>query len=118
VGATDTVAISVDVENSGPVAGDEVVQLYLTHSGVHGAPARALQGFQRIHLNRGERKTVEFTLRERDLSIVDDSGKHRIIPGQVDVWVGGGQPASRPGLTQPGGVKTRFAITSGATLPD
>jgi len=118
VTATDNVTVSVDVTNSGPVAGDEVVQLYLTHSGIQGAPLRALQGFQRIHLARGERKTVEFTLRDRDLSVVDVSGKHRIIPGQVDVWVGGGQPASRPGLTPPGGVKTRFAITSNATLPD
>ena len=118
VGATDTVTVSVDVVNSGPVAGDEVVQLYLTHPGVRGAPLRALQGFQRIHLNQGEKKTLEFTLRDRDLSVVDDSGKRRIIPGQVDVWVGGGQPASRQGLMPPAGVKTQFAIASNATLQD
>jgi beta-glucosidase len=118
VGATDSVTVSVDVANTGPVAGDEVVQLYSSHPGIEGAPLRALRGFQRIHLARGERKTVEFTLRDRELSVVDGGGKHRIIPGQVDVWVGGGQPVSRPGLTPPAGVKTRFAIVSGATLPD
>jgi beta-glucosidase len=116
--ATDNVTISVDVANSGAVAGDEVVQLYLTQAGIHGAPLRALQGFQRIHLNQGEKKTVEFTLHDRELSIVDDSGKHRIIPGQVAVWVGGGQPVSRASLSPPQGVKTQFAITSSATLPD
>ncbi len=118
VAATDNVTISVDVTNSGAVAGDEVVQLYLTQAGIRGAPLRALKGFQRIHLNQGEKKTVEFTLHDRELSVVDDSGKHRIIPGQVAVWVGGGQPVSRPGLSPPQGVKTQFAITSSATLPD
>jgi beta-glucosidase len=118
VAATDNVTISVDVTNSGAVAGDEVVQLYLTQAGVRGAPLRALKGFQRIHLNQGEKKTVEFTLHDRELSVVDDSGKHRIIPGQVAAWVGGGQPVSRPGQSPPQGVKTQFAITSGATLPD
>ncbi len=118
VAATDNVTISVDVANSGAVAGDEVVQLYLTQAGIRGAPLRALQGFQRIHLNQGEKKTVEFTLHDRELSVVDDGGKHRIIPGQVAVWVGGGQPVSRPGLSLPQGVKTQFAITSNATLPD
>jgi beta-glucosidase len=118
VAATDTVTISVDVTNSGAVAGDEVVQLYLTQAGIRGAPLRALNGFQRIHLNQGEKRTVEFTLHDRELSIVDDGGKHRIIPGQVAVWVGGGQPVSRPGLSLPQGVKTQFAISSSATLPD
>jgi len=118
VAATDNVTVSVDVANSGAVAGEEVVQLYLTHPGIPGAPLRALKGFQRIHLDKGEKKTVLFTLRARDLSIVDESGKHRIVPGRVDVWVGGAQPVSRKGLTPPAGMKTQFAITSGATLPD
>jgi beta-glucosidase len=118
VAATDKLTVSVDVANSGGVAGEEVVQLYLTHPGVPGAPLRALKGFQRIHLDKGEKKTVLFTLRPRDLSIVDESGKHRIVPGRVDVWVGGAQPVSRKGLTPPAGMKTQFAITSGATLPD
>jgi len=118
VPATDNVTVVVDVANSGAMAGDEVVQLYLTHSGVQGAPLRALKGFQRIHLDRGEKRTVVFTLRDRDLSIVDENGKHRIMPGRVDVWVGGGQPVRRKGLTPPAGMSTRFAITTAATLPD
>jgi beta-glucosidase len=118
VAATDNVTVSVDVTNSGAVAGDEVVQLYLMHPRIPGAPLRALKGFQRIHLDKGEKKTVLFTLRARELSIVDERGKHRIVPGQVDVWVGGAQPVGRKGLTPPAGVKTQFAITSGATLPD
>jgi len=118
VNPTDTVTLSVEVANSGTVAGDEVVELYLTHPGIQGAPIRALKGFQRIHLQAGEKKAVAFALRDRDLGIVDANGQHRIAPGQVDVWVGGGQPVSRGGSAQPAGLKTQFTITSGATLPD
>ncbi len=114
----DDMTVSVDVTNSGGVAGDEVVQLYLTHPGVAGAPLRALKGFQRIHLDKGEKKSVAFVLRARDLSIVDESGKHKVVPGQVDVWVGGGQPVSRKGLTPAAGLKTQFAITHASVLPD
>jgi beta-glucosidase len=110
--------VSVDVTNSGGIASDEVVELYLTHPGVPGAPVRALKGFQRIHLDKGEKKTVSFTLQPRDLGVVDEAGKHRIVPGQVDVWVGGGQPVSRKGLATPAGVKTQFSITQAAVLPD
>ena len=54
ISAKDGAKISVDVTNTGAMAGDEVVQLYLTHPGVAGAPIRALKGFQRVHL--GERR--------------------------------------------------------------
>src|SRR6202035_4423225 len=87
VSAIDSVTISVDVSNTGAVSGDEVVQLYLTHTGVTAAPLRALRGFQRVHLDRGQSKTVTFSLHERDLSIVDEAGKHRIVPGAVNVWI-------------------------------
>jgi len=94
------------------------VQLYLTHPGVPGTPLRALKGFQRVHLNKGEKKTVAFTLGARELSIVDETGRHRVVPGQVDVWLGGGQPVGRKELAPAAGLKTQFAITSAAALPD
>ena len=109
---------SVDVKNTGSVAGDEVVQLYLTHSGVRDAPLRALQGIARIHLERGEKKTVKFVLRGRDLSIVDESGKHRIVPGKVEAWIGGGQPIATSSVAKPAGAAMHFTITSEATLSD
>jgi beta-glucosidase len=118
VSAKGAVTISVDVKNTGSIAGDEVVQLYLTHPGVSGAPLRALQGIARIHLERGENKTVKFVLRDRDLSIVDEAGKHRIVPGNVEAWIGGGQPVATSGLAKPAGAATHFTITSEATLPD
>ncbi|MES1201079.1 MAG: glycoside hydrolase family 3 C-terminal domain-containing protein [Pseudomonadota bacterium] len=118
VRANGQVTVSVDVTNAGGMDGDEVVQLYLTHPGVAGAPIRALDGFQRVHLARGEKKTVTLVLRDRALSTVDPSGVRRIVPGQVNVWVGGGQPGARTGLTQPAGAATSFQLTSAAQLPN
>jgi beta-glucosidase len=116
--ANGQVTVSADVTNSGGRDGDEVVQLYLTHPGAAGAPRRALQGFQRIHLKAGETRHVTFTLKERALSIVDPAGKRRIVPGPVEAWIGGGQPVTRAGLPQAAGGRTTFRITGGATLPE
>jgi beta-glucosidase len=117
VSARDTVTVSVDVTNTGGMASDEVVQLYLTHVGVAGAPRRTLQGFQRIHLAPGERKAIDFTLRDRALSVVDAQGQRKIVPGTIDVWVGGGQPDARAAKASPG-VRTAFEVTDAATLAD
>ena len=118
VTADGSVTVSVDVANTGKLAGDEVVELYLTHAGAAGAPLRALCGFQRVHFNRGQTNTVSFTLRDRDLSIVDPEGKRRIVPGAVQVWIGGGQPAVPASLPKTSGAQTQFAISSAAILPD
>jgi beta-glucosidase len=49
---------------------------------------------------------------------VDASGKHRIVPGRVDVWVGGGQPVIRAGLPRTVGVATTFSVDGSKVLPD
>jgi beta-glucosidase len=113
VRADGSVTVSVDVANVGAMDGDEVVQLYASRPDVAGAPIRALAGFQRIHLARGQTRRVQFTLAGRDLSLVDPQGVRRTIPGTVDLWIGGGQP----GGAAPG-VPARFRITSAATLPN
>ncbi len=113
--ANGDITVSVDVTNAGAMASDEVVQLYLSREGVEGAPIRALQGFQRITLGAGETRTVTFALQNRQLSTVDNEGVRAVQPGQVDVWVGGGQSVVREGLTPTAGVSTRFRITGRAT---
>ena len=118
ISAKGAVTISAVVKNNGPMAGDEVVQLYLAHPGVKGAPLRALKGLVRVHLQRGEQRTIEFVVRGRELGIVDESGKHRIVPGNVEAWIGGGQPVTPSSLPKVAGVATHFTITSEATLPD
>lgn len=119
VSADGTVNIAVRVANIGKRAGEEVVELYLTHPGVEGAPLRSLAGFQRVKLQSGAHETVSFSLRGRDLSIVDASGVRRIVPGEVKVWIGGGQPVAGPGQAPTAaGVETGFRITGAATLAE
>ncbi|HKW17473.1 MAG TPA: glycoside hydrolase family 3 C-terminal domain-containing protein [Terriglobales bacterium] len=118
IGPHDAVTISADVANKGAMPSDEVVELYVTHEEIKGAPIRALEGVQRIHLGRGEHKTLSFTLRDRELSVVDPSGKRKIVPGKVDVWIGGGQPIEVPGIPKPAGAETSFTITGESALPD
>jgi beta-glucosidase len=118
IAATDDVNVSVNVKNSGTREGDEVVELYVTHSDVTGAPIRALAGFTRVHLAAGEQRAVIIPLHNRELSVVDEKGKRRITPGIVELWIGGGQPIAGVGQTPPPGAKMQFRITSEATLPD
>jgi len=57
------VMVSVEIENTGKYAGDEVVQLYIKHVAASVTrPVRELRGFQRITLKPGEKRRVEFTL--------------------------------------------------------
>jgi beta-glucosidase len=117
VPADGFVDISVDVTNAGGSDGEEVAQLYVTHPQQSGAPLRALQGFQRVHLKKGETRTLTFRLKDRGLSTVDAEGVRSIRPGKVDVWIGGGQPVSRAGLSMPAGVRTSFAVDGQKQLP-
>ncbi|HEX3913360.1 MAG TPA: glycoside hydrolase family 3 C-terminal domain-containing protein [Steroidobacteraceae bacterium] len=116
ISADDAVTVSADVINRGAMASDEVVQLYLTHAGLAGASLRELRGFERIRLAPGQSRSVAFTLRGRDLSIVDADGKRRIATGKVQAWIGGGQPAGN--ASRAAGVGAAFDITSAKILPD
>jgi beta-glucosidase len=86
-----TVEVSVDVENSGGRAGDEVVQLYI-HQQAGGAsrPVRELKGFQRVALAPGEKKTVRFTLAKAEMSYWSPREKVWVQePAAFDIWAGG-----------------------------
>ena len=112
----DPMTVSVDVTNTGSMDGDEVVQLYLSHPGDKVAPVRALARFERVHLKAGETRTVSFMLDSRAISTVNADGSRSVKPGKVNVWVGGGQPDTRPGLVKASGVATSFTVTSEQTL--
>jgi beta-xylosidase len=84
-----TAKVSVDVSNTGDREGDEVPQMYV-HQRVASVtrPVTALKGFQRIHLNPGEKKTVEFTITPDALSLLDVDMHKVVEPGAFDVMVG------------------------------
>ena len=92
VAAGHSVAADVTVTNTGKVAGDETVQLYLKFPDVKGAPQIALRGFQRIHLGAGASQKLHFDLKDRDLGMVTEAGDPIIAAGNYTLIIGGGQP--------------------------
>ena len=117
IGSNDNLAVSVNVKNTGTMASDEIVQVYLTHPGVEGAPLRALAGFKRVHIEADQSQPVHIEIPNRNLSVVDADGSRRIVPGELQVWVGGGQPVSREGLAKAAGVSGSVKIEGEAELP-
>jgi beta-glucosidase len=85
--------LSVTVENTGSVAGEEVVQLYLTDVEASvPVPTRSLVGMRRIFLRPGERARLTFELTARQLSLIDAKMERVVEPGLFEVNVGGKQP--------------------------
>lgn len=107
------VSASVDVCNTGAVAGDEVVQLYITDLEASvPVPIRQLQGFRRLHLAAGETKTVAFDLTPRQFSLIDSTGKRVVEPGDFLIAAGGQQP-TKAALETPGAaVAATLTITA------
>ncbi|HEY8413562.1 MAG TPA: glycoside hydrolase family 3 C-terminal domain-containing protein [Pyrinomonadaceae bacterium] len=96
VNAGEPLQVSVDVTNVGEREGDEVVQLYLTDVAASvPVPIRTLIGFERISLQRGEKRTVTFTITPRQMSLINDGGKRVIEPGAFLVSAGPGKPSSQ-----------------------
>jgi len=86
-------AVSVDVENIGQRAGDEIVQVYVTDVVTSVTWVnKALKGFARVHLAPGEKKTVQVGLPWEAFQIVDAEGRSVVEPGEFEVLAG---PSSR-----------------------
>ena len=84
-----TVTVSVDVRNTGKVAGDEVVQLYV-HDVVSSVtrPVKELKGFRRVTLAPGQGTTVQFTLDSEAFALWDEHMKRIVEPGAFEIMVG------------------------------
>lgn len=84
------VTVSVEVRNSGALAGDEVVQLYVSDlESSQPRPIKSLRGFQRLHLQAGEKRTISFTLAPRDLALYHETQGWLVEPGEFEIMVGG-----------------------------
>lgn len=81
--------VSARVRNTGAVAGEEVVQLYVRDRvGSVTRPVRELKGFHKVMLAPGEERVVEFALGAADLAFWRADGKFAAEPGEFDVFVG------------------------------
>ncbi|TNE48818.1 MAG: beta-glucosidase BglX [Bacteroidetes bacterium] len=98
----ETLEVSVRVTNTGKLAGQEVVQLYVRDLAADiSRPVRELKGFEKITLAPGASRTVVFKLTQADLAYRNPEGRFKADPGMFQVFVGG---SSADGLT------TRFEL--------
>jgi beta-glucosidase len=101
--ADGRITVSVDVENTGQRAGDEVVQLYLRDMVSSVArPVRELKGFQRITLKPGQKKRVEFVVSRDQLGFYNRENRFVVEPGDFKVFVG---------TSSEGGLESGFTVT-------
>ena len=87
--ADGRIDISLDVQNTGTRAGDEIVQLYLSDDVTSIVYYdKVLRGFERVALAPGETKRVRFTLRPADLALLDRDMHWTVEPGTFTVMAG------------------------------
>ena len=85
----DHFSISVDVTNTGPRTGEEVVQLYMRDPvSASARPKRELRGFKRVSIPAGETATVTFTLSPLQAATYAGNGAWHVEAGMLDFMVG------------------------------
>ncbi|MGN1214244.1 MAG: glycoside hydrolase family 3 C-terminal domain-containing protein [Bacteroidaceae bacterium] len=85
----DSLTVKVEVTNCGKRAGEEVVQLYLSHRAISDvAPICQLAAFEKVMLKPGESRVVEFKLAPRSLAYVDGAGVVAEEAGKVTLYAG------------------------------
>jgi beta-glucosidase len=96
VSAGQSLNASVTVRNAGAVAAAEVVQFYLSDlQASTTVPLHHLVGFERVYLQPGEAKALQFTITPEMMSFFDDDGKLKLEPGSFRLEVGGCSPGKR-----------------------
>ena len=97
IGLDDSVKVSVEVRNTGKVAGDEVVQLYVRDevSSVT-RPVKELKGFKRVTLSPGASARVEFVLDREAFALWDSQMKRVVEPGEFTIFAGSSSVELKP----------------------
>lgn len=82
------ITVTADVKNTGDKAGEQVVQLYIQDLvGSVTRPVKELKGFEKVNLQKGETKTVQFTITPEMISFYNLKMKFGPEPGDFKVWV-------------------------------
>ncbi len=88
IGPHEKLVASATITNTGPRAGEEVVQLYIRDViGSVTRPVKELKGFQKIALKKGEARTVRFAVDSDDLAFTRADMSHGSEPGKFMVWI-------------------------------
>ncbi|TKD63410.1 beta-xylosidase [Flavobacterium sp. ASW18X] len=86
---TDSTKVSVTITNTGKVAGDEVIQMYIRDDFASvGRYIKLLKGFERVALAPGETKTISFNLGFNELALLDANLTKVVEPGTFTIYVG------------------------------
>ena len=146
VAANGSATVSATVTNTGSRAGAEVAQLYVGQPAANGEPPKQLRGYQKVSLNAGESRVVQFQLTSRDLAHWNDStAKWTTTAGAYQVLVGDSSrnlplsagltvssatslaaTGSAPevtvvnplGMSSPAGISVSLPLTGNTTTPD
>ena len=109
--AGDPLSATVNVRNTGAIAGDEVVEAYVKTPQKEG-PIHALAGFERVRLEPGESREVTLTLDPRALSSVDERGDRAVLAGHYHLSIGSAQPGETAQKSE-----AEFTVRGTAPLP-
>jgi beta-glucosidase len=86
---SESIRVKFSLTNTGSVAGEEIVQLYLKDKVASLVrPVKELRDFKKIMLKPGESKTVEFTIDKEKLSFFDKDLKWIAEPGEFELMIG------------------------------
>ncbi len=93
-----TLTARVGVTNTGSRAGTEVVQLYIRDVAASAGPrpVRELKGFQKVRLNPGESRAVEFKISDHELGYYDTKGNWLVEPGRFQLWISKDSASGKP----------------------
>lgn len=81
---------TINLTNTGEMAGEEVTQLYIRDiSASLARPVKELKGFEKNMLQPGESKTIKFILTDNELGFYDNQGEYHVEDGKFDIMVGG-----------------------------
>lgn len=95
--AADTIKVKFTLKNSGEYTGTEVAQLYVRDLvGSIARPVKELKGFQRVALNAGESKVVDFSLPVSALAFWNINNEYAVEPGDFQLWVATDSASGEP----------------------
>jgi beta-glucosidase len=89
LGFSGALTVKADIKNKGDRQGTEIAQLYIHQLAASiTQPVKKLKDFQRVSLNPGETKTVEFVLPASKMGFYNSEGKYVMEPAKFEVGVG------------------------------
>ena len=83
---------AVDIENTGSCDTDEVIEIYIKDTCPFAVPNHKLCGFERVHIARGEKKTVTVQLDKDCFTAVDENGERKVFSSEFTLFAGVSQP--------------------------